>query len=199
MNGYIISCIVSIITSLVAWFLSIILFKPRMGISKNIVTAENNAQKGENKNFNFKIQNQSWIRDVYDISVYATYCFASKNYYSTKIRHLPRLKVKPFFKTVSDKGPYEMKIEIHGPQTKINSQQSLEDFFNNISKSGNDKPYIDIEIVAYDQFGSVKYAFSQRYYKEDIMYEHYFRNGSLVPEPVYSHKSGYAVSHGNNN
>lgn len=199
MSGYIISCIVAIITSLVAWFLSIILFKPRMGISKNIVTAENETKKDENKNFNFKIQNQSRIRDVYDISVYATYCFASKNYYSTKIRHLPRLKVKPFIKTISDKGPYEMKIEIHEPQTKTNSLQSLEDFFNNISESGNDKPYIDIEIVAYDQFGSVKYAFSQRYYKEDMMYGHYFRNGCLDPEPVYSHKSGYAVSHGNNN
>lgn len=199
MNRYIISCIVAIITSLVAWFLSIILFKPRMSISKNIVTAENNAKKGENKNFNFKIQNQSWVRDVYDISVYAIYCFASKNYYSTKVRHLPRLKAKPFIKTVLEKGPYEMKIEIHGPQTKTNYQQSLEDFFNNTSGTGNNKPYIDIEIVAYDQFGSVKYAFSQRYYKEDMMYGHYFRNGCLDPEPVYSHKSGYAVSHGNNN
>ncbi|MBR5533055.1 MAG: hypothetical protein IKU59_07110 [Bacteroidales bacterium] len=92
-----------------------------------------------------------------------------------------------------------MKIEIHGPQTKMNSLQSLEDFFNNISESGNNKPYIDIEIVAYDQFGSVKYAFSQRYYKEDIMYECYFRNGYLDPEPVYSPKSGYSVNHGNNN
>ncbi len=69
--------------------------------------------------------------------------------------------------------PYEMKIEIHGPQIKEGSLQSLEDFFNNVSNSGSSKPYIDIEIVAYDKFsGSVKYAYSQRYYKENIKYRH---------------------------
>ena len=196
--GYIISSIVAIITSLIAWLLSVRLFKPQIGISFDIVTKD--TKESSNKTFKFKIQNKSLRREVYDISVYATYCFASKNYYSTRIRHLPILKVKPseIVQSVSpDMEPYEMKIEIQGPQTKTNSHQSLEDFFNNISDSGRAKPYVDIEIVAYDKFsGSVKYAYSQRYYKENIKYEHVFKDGSLVPTNI-SDESGHA--YGNNN
>ncbi len=93
MMGYIISSIVAIITSLIAWLLSVRLFKPQMGISSDIVTTDSDDRS--HKTFKFKIQNKSSRRAIYDISVYATYCFASKNYYSTRIRHLPILKVKP--------------------------------------------------------------------------------------------------------
>jgi|GEM_PF-2653947 len=192
--GYIISFVIAIITSFVAWLLSVRLFMPKIGISTEIVTKERKDNK--NKTFKFKIQNQSQKREVYDISVYATYCFASKNYYSTKIRHLPILKVKPSEKRetiTADTEPFEMKIDILGPNTKENTKQSLEDFFENISKSGNLQPYIDIEIVAYDKFsGSVKYAYGQRYYKENIKYEHVFLDGSLKSSNI-SDVSGHAI------
>lgn len=192
--GYILSFVVAIITSFVAWLLSVRIFKPKMGISTEIVTKDR--ENSENKTFKFKIQNQSLKREIYDISVYATYCFASKNYYSTRIRHLPILKVKPSEKLetiIADMEPYEMKIDIRGPQTRENTQQSLEDFFGNVSNSGNLQPYIDIEIVAYDKFsGSVKYAYGQRYYKKDIRYEHVFLDGSLKSSNI-SDVSGHAI------
>lgn len=192
--GYILSFVVAIITSFIAWLLSVKFFKPEMGISTEIVTKDK--KEKENKTFKFKIQNQSLKREVYDISVYATYCFASKNYYSTIIRHLPILKVKPSKKQgtiTADMEPYEMKINIPGPQTRENTQQSLEDFFENISNSGNLQPYIDIEIVAYDKFsGSVKYAYGQRYYKEDIKYEHVFLDDSIESSNI-SDISGHAI------
>lgn len=192
--GFILSSIVAIITSTIAWLVSVKLFKPQIGISTEIVTKDK--KEAENKIFKFKIQNQSPRREIYDISIYATYCFASKNYYSTRIRHLPVLKVNPCVEpedTTPDMEPYEMKISILGPQTKGNTQQSLEDFFDNISDSGDSKPYIDIEIVAYDKFsGSVKYAYSQRYYKENIKYEHVFKDGELKSSDI-ADRSGHAV------
>lgn len=121
MIGYVFSFIAAIITSFITWLLSVKIFKPQIGISTDIVTK--GTKEGKNKIFKFKIQNQSLRRDIYDISVYATYCFASKNYYSTRIRHLPMLKVRPAndIKTITaDMEPYEMKIEIQGPQTKEN-------------------------------------------------------------------------------
>lgn len=192
--GFILSSIVAIITSFVAWLLSVKIFKPKIGISTEIVT--NDKKEAVDKKFKFKIQNLSPTREVYDISVYATYCFASKNYYSTRIRHLPILKVNPFVETedtTPDMEPYEMKINILGPQTKGNTQQSLEDFFDNTSNSGNVKPYIDIEIVAYDKFsGSIKYAYGQRYYEENIKYEHVFDVGKLKSSNI-ADMSGHAM------
>lgn len=195
MIGYVFSFIAAIITSFIAWLLSVKIFKPQIGISTDIVTKD--TKEGKNRIFKFKIQNQSLRRDIYDISVYATYCFASKNYYSTRIRHLPMLKVRPAedIKTITaDMEPYEMKIEIQGPQTKENIRQSLEDFFENASNSGDLKPYIDIEIIAYDKFsGSVKYAYAQRYFKENIKYEHVFLDRSLVSNNI-SDASGHAYN-----
>ena len=128
--GLILNPILAIIASIVAWLVSVKMFKPEIGISTEIVTKDK--KEAENKMFKFKIQNQSRRREVYDISVYATYCFASKNYYSTRIRHLPVLKINPYVEqektTPDDMEPYEMKINILGPQTKGNTQQSLEDF-----------------------------------------------------------------------
>lgn len=182
--GFIINPVVAICASVIAWLLSVKIFKPQMGISREIVTKEK--KETENKTFNFKIQNQSFKREIYDISVYATYCFASKNYYSTRVRHLPILKVKA-------SEPYEMKIDILGPQNRDGAQQSLEDFFDNVSNSGNSTPHVDIEIVAYDKFsGSVKYAYSQRYYKCNIKYEHVFRDGELESSNI-SDQSGHAI------
>ena len=204
----------AVIISLVAWRLSIWLYKPKLAISKSIATRatkepikkkdmnDNRDVKEEEKEekgriFSIKLQNQSSIRGIYDISVYATYCYASKNYYSTKIRYLPKLKENPlvngFVHVTSDMEPFEMKIILPGPPTKDEKKYTIEDFFNNTSNSGTHKPYVDIDIVASDKIsGSVRHSYNMRYYDEDIKYEHVFEEGKL--EPVrYTDSSGYLM------
>lgn len=206
------SYIVAVIISLVAWRLSIWLYKPELAISKSIATRAKKEpikkkdlndnrdvkEEEEGRFFSIKLQNQSSIRGIYDISVYATYCYASKNYYSTKIRYLPKLKENPLVDGVvhvtSDMEPFEMKIILPDPPTKDEKKYTIEDFFNNTSGSGTHKPYVDIDIVASDKIsGSVRHSYTMRYYYEDIKYEHVFKEGQLEPVSPTDNSSGYLM------
>lgn len=194
---YIITIVLSIITSIVAWFLSTKIFRPKIGVSKVIATAEGEI-------FRIKIQNKSPKRSVYDISIYAMYCYASGNYYSSQINLIPILKNNPPLKNElcnkEKMKPYEMKIELKGPKLKKDNKiQSVVEFFNTKDNGMKNNPYIDVSIIAYDKFsGSVKYAVVQRYHYEDIRFGHKFLDDGLETIEINSETGNLDCCDGNN-
>ena len=157
-------------------------FVPQLEISSKIV-------KRKDSPFEIKILNKSHHRAIYDVSIYAMYQFASKNYYESKLGHIALLKKSPKriksdeYDTNMQTTPFELKLIIHAPKRKETEPEiNLEEFLCMKSETGN-KGYVDVVIVCYDSyFGSARRVKTIRYTSDSIMYNAYFESGSVIPK-----------------
>ena len=152
------------------------IYHPKIVLSKGFVITK----KGY---LRFKIQNQSKYNKVFDISIYGAYISKNiTNRYNTQPICIPYLHVKSS-KQIDEINAYERVITIQQlPKTSDGQEQNIRDFFNNGIESKETDPYIEIIVIAYDKFTSVKHSYSQYYHFKDVSENKIFVNNSLNPQ-----------------
>lgn len=171
----ILTFILSICASIIAAFLINRFCAPQIAISKNIICKSSGTSI-------IKIQNTSFLREIYDISIHLRYCSDKKDYYPTSLTPVALLKTKPTrrCKNTDDNEPYEIKLKLKYPRDNKEKEILLLDFFRNDTRN---KPYLDVIIICSSKInGFTKHAIQQRYYNRDVLSgDYFFPEGSLEP------------------
>ena len=181
------SDLLSVLNAIILIFITPILvyrvYRPKIVISRGFTVTKRG-------HLRFKIQNQSKFREVFDVTVYVA--FTSKNvanrYFTQSIR-IPYLDAKSS-KQKETNYTYERIItEQRLPNGSEGKEQSICDFFQviNNGKINNGKelkPCIEITIIVYDKYTSVKHSYSRFYHFEDIVENGVFFDDELEPRSV---------------
>ena len=172
------SFIAGIMSSGVIWWITSRKLSPKIEITHQIAKTP----KGK---YLIGLWNASNKREIYDITVYVRYHFASDNYYASKVEHIPLLKRNPNQDSdnVSDENkPYATKLILDGYKNFQGTQMSVEDFFN--ERNNKERGFIDIFAIGYDIVsGSTRHVRTQRFYYQDVIQDariSFVRNGMKV-------------------
>lgn len=124
MAGLIASFFAGILSSIVVWWITNRTLQPRIEVTNQIA-------KTPGGKFLIGIRSASRYKEVYDITVYVRYRFASDNYYSTKMEQIALLKRSPGKKgdTKTDMIPFATKLFLDGYKNAQGELLTAEDFF----------------------------------------------------------------------
>lgn len=180
MISIIASFFAGILSSIVVWWITNRTLHPRIEVTDRIA-------KTPNGKFLIGIRNASHYRDIYDITVYVRYRFASDNYYSTKMEQIAMLKRSPGKSeyTKSEMIPFATKLFLDGYKNAKGELLTAEDFFND--RDNKDKGFIDVFVIGYDVVsGSTRHVISQRYFSKDLVINAQIRidNNTMKVEPI---------------
>ena len=180
MVSLIASFFAGILSSIVVWWITNRTLQPRIEVTNQIA-------KTPGGKFLIGIRNASRYREVYDITVYVRYRFASDNYYSTKMEQIALLKRCPGKKedTKTEMIPFATKLLLDGYKNAEGKLLTAEDFFND--RDNKDKGFIDVFVIGYDVVsGSTRHVISQRYFSKDIVINAQIRidNNTMKVEPI---------------
>lgn len=166
MVNIVVSFIAGLLSSCIIWWITYRLLSPKLDITNNIAKT----RKGK---FLIGIRNASRRRDIYDISVYVRYHFASDNYYASKLEHIALLKKSPkpkCRKLTCEMIPFATKIILRGFKNQEGKLLSIEDFFE--ESNNKKKGFIDVFAIGYDIIsGSTRHVMTKRYFHRDLMYD----------------------------
>ena len=161
--------------------------KPKLKISTEITM---------NKYPLIKILNASRRYEIYDLYVYIRYYFGGNNYYADKPHYVPLLCKRPM-RNSETIGPYQMLFKLNGPKREADSppmlsggkmnqarekglEQNINDYFDEPTC---DRRYIEVGVLCCSKFGGgIKYIFSQRYQKQNIVNGATFKDDSVEVE-----------------
>lgn len=158
------------------------IYRPKIVISKKCTITK----KGY---LRFKIQNLCKYKEVFDVTIYVTYVSKNiTNRYNIQPVCIPCLYVKS--STQKDKVyNYERIITIQQPpKSSENNEYSVYDFFKNNVSTKELSPCVEITIIVYDKYTSIKHSYSRLYYYDSVVENGVFYDSELEPREIPSNQ-----------
>lgn len=158
------------------------IYRPNIVISKDFVITK----KGY---LRFKIQNLSKFREVFDVSIYVAYMSkdVANRYFAQSVR-IPYLDVKSSKKKETNYIYERIITEQQLPNVLERRCENLQDFFKITDNKKEIKPCVEITVIVYDKYTSVKHSYSRYYHSENIVENGVFYDNELEPKKIPSNQ-----------